>query len=108
MLIQFFKIEFNSGQSVSTILSLFGNNVPQSLCMSFSNLSSKYVFCVDASIDTEKIFTDNGISPTFIHDLDVPIETFNNSFFIGTDDVGSDVYKLIEIVKPPEVDVPEN
>ena len=59
---------------------------------------------MDASIDTEKFFTDNGISPTFIHDLDVPIETFNNSFFIGTDDVGSDVYKLIEIVIP----VPEN
>ena len=108
MLIQFFKIEFNSGQSVSTILSLFGNNVPQSLCMSFSNVSSKYVFCVDASIDTEKIFTDNGISPTFIHDLDVPIETFNNSFFIGTDDVGSDVFNLIEIAKPREVPVPEN
>jgi len=76
--------------------------------MSFSNVSSKYVFCVDASIDTEKIFTDNGISPIFIHDLDVTIETFNNSFFIGTDDVGSDVYKLIEIVKPLELPVPEN
>jgi hypothetical protein len=108
MLIRFFKIDFNSEQSVSTILSLFGNNVPEPLCMSFSNVSSKYVFCVDASIDTEKIFTDNGIYPIFIHDLDVTIETFNNSFFIGTDVVGSDVYKLIEIVKPLELPVPEN
>ncbi len=108
MLIQFFKIDFNSTQSVSTILSLFGNNIPEPLCMSFSNSSSQYVFCVDASIDTEKICSDNGISPTFIHDLDVPIETFNNSFFIGTDVIGSDVYKLIEIAKPLEMPVPEN
>ena len=108
MLIRFFQIDFNSTQSISTILSLFGNDVPQPLCMSFSNSSSKYVFCVDASIDTEKICSDNGISPTFIHDLDVPIETFNNSFFIGTDVIGSDVYKLIEIAKPLEMPVPEN
>jgi hypothetical protein len=102
MLVKFYTVEFNESHSIPTAITLFGDDIPHRTCLIFSKLASKYVFCIDASIDAEQIFSQNGFSSVFVHDLDVPIENYSNKYSIGVDFEHS-TYYLYEI-KLPEVD----
>ena len=83
MLVKFYTVESDANQSISTAMSLFGNNIPTPTCLSFSNIASKYVICIDASIDAEPILSQNGFSSVFVQDSDVPIESYSNKYSIG-------------------------
>ena len=91
MLTKIFTIELTSSQTIP----IFGNNIPNYTCLYYTNTNSKHVFCVDASIDVQQICADNGIIYEYIHDLEVLPEEYNNTYTVGTDMVGSNIYHLI-------------
>ena len=99
MLVQFFTVEVTESQDINTLISQLSNDTPISVCMEFSNISSKHTFCVDASIDVEQICVNNGIIYEYIHDLEVLPEEYNNTRTIGTDIIGSNIYHLIFLKK---------
>jgi hypothetical protein len=99
MLVKFYTVEFDESHSIPTAITLFGDDIPHRTCLIFSKLASKYVFCIDASIDAEQIFSQNGFSSVFVHDLDVPIENYSNKYSIGVDFEHS-TYYLYEINLP--------
>ena len=106
MLVKFYTVDFDESHSIPTAITLFGNDIPHRTCLLFSKIASKYVFCIDASIDAEQISSQNGYSFVFVHDLDVPIESYSNKYSIGVDFEHS-TYYLYEI-KLPEVDLSFN
>lgn len=103
MLTKIFTVEVVSPQSINTFATSIGSEVPSFTCLNFSSISSKYVCCVDSSIDVVKICADNGFIYEYIHDLEVTADEYNKEYTIGTNAIGSNVYHLFFIKTPKPI-----
>ena len=83
MLVQFFTVVFAKSQNIKNFTSQLSDDIPISVCLNFSNVSSKHVFCVDASIDVQQICTTNGFLFEHAHNLEVPIEEYTKNYSIS-------------------------
>ena len=107
MLVQFFTVIFANSQNIKDFTSQLSDDIPISVCMNFSNVSSKHAFCVDASIDVQQICTTNGFLFEHAHNLEVPIEEYTQNYSILVNFGEPLNYYLYEIKKPeiPPVDL---
>jgi len=105
MLVNFFTAVFTVPQTVGLLTSVLGNNIPIETCLEFDSVKSKFVFCIDASIDIGQICGDNGISFEHAHNLDVPIENYSKTHFVGVNFTNPPQYYLFEPIECPAVNI---
>lgn len=104
MLVQFFTVEVTESQDINTLISQLSNDIPISVCMEFSNISSKHTFCVDASIDVQQICTNIGFLFEPAHNLEVEIEDSMNKYAIGVNFGETITYHLVKIRPPVDLE----
>ncbi len=105
MLVQFVVVVFNSSQTVNDF-PIRDDTIPRPVCMIFNETFSKYVFCIDASIDIAQICADNGFLFEYAHNLEVPIENYSEQYSICVNFGQPNQYYLAEIIKRPPVEMP--
>jgi hypothetical protein len=105
MLIQFFTVSFEKPHTIKDFPC--DENAPLPTCLAFDNIYSKFVFCLDASIDVAQICATNGFSFEVAQNLEVPIEMYNANHLVGVNFSNPINYYLYE--KPqPQVDLSWN
>jgi hypothetical protein len=112
MLVNFFTIEVaasttNFGDFVNALgqthMDASGANIPNYTCLYFSADISRYVFCLDASIDAAAICNANNFPYNFAHSEEVADDLYCREARIGID--GPNKYELFKIIVHPPIDM---
>lgn len=100
MLVKFYAVDFVANPFVDTLSPRLSDDIPQCICAFFSESITRFVFCVDASIDLTAICAELGLPCEFIHDLEVLDEEYNKGYLIGLKE--ANIWCLIKMQPPSE------